>query len=62
MTTGHDPVVPLNDTRRAFADDLLAWARGGCEGRCPSYADDAYETWDDRDTFDATPEEVARDA
>jgi len=60
MPSGHEPTVPLSAARIAFANELLSWARGGCEGTCPTYDDPTYETWDDRDTFDATPEEVAR--
>jgi len=82
MARGHEPTVPLSAARIAFANDLLSWARGGCEGTCPTYDMPAYsshdrcdhcnrhpvhctcwaehESWDDRDTFDATPEEVAR--
>jgi len=58
-----DPQVPLTPQRIRYAHDLMAWSRTP-EDRCPSWPDDYYDddrpTWDERDTFDATPEEVAR--
>lgn len=51
--------------RRAYAAALLAWSANldtdDATLRPPSWENTHWaETFDDRDTFDATPEEVAR--